>query len=649
MEAKDVVERYNAGVKTIQQEIRDYWLNAAFKSGYQWVYYNKASNRMDRFEGDPSRVQATVNRIWPGSRTIISKLSQRHLVFDVLPDSADDATMSGASTSEAILADTHQKHSWENLRVKNAWSTWLGGSAAIAVDWDPRGGTVIDGETCTGDTVETPLSIAEFVVEPGSRDPVRSRWWIKAQALPPEQVKSTYGLSAVPPSDATNGLSPLQASLMSGVENTGDQRPELTRVLTLYERPSRGNEKGTVAIVVDNKFVDGPKPWPFPFKDRLNFAITYETERDNVWQGETVVTQARQIQVLYNLAQSNVAEHMKNAGNARLAVPQSSMDIMESLSDLPGEMVPFPDGDQLPVWLTPAQMPQWWSDWPSKLEEVMDDLLGVHDVSRGSAPANIESGYGLSILAEHDSTPVGRMIASQASAWGEVATMVLELYASQVTETRTSMIRQAGEVPEVVRWNGKLLQGQTQAQVPEDAILPRSRAAMQAMAEKMVQMGLVQDIETFSALVELPGQREFLDRARPDVAKARRENSWMAVNRVCIPADFDDHQVHILEHNVFRKSARYERMTQEQRIIVDDHIQAHSTMAAELAGRSRQASAIDPMAAAVPMPDSRPTLDPSQLPPEALSLAAPGADNPMADPAAEELAMLADQAANIGA
>ena len=73
MEAKDVVERYNAGVKTIQQEIRDYWLNAAFKSGYQWVYYNKASNRMDRFEGDPSRVQATVNRIWPGSRTICAR------------------------------------------------------------------------------------------------------------------------------------------------------------------------------------------------------------------------------------------------------------------------------------------------------------------------------------------------------------------------------------------------------------------------------------------------------------------------------------------------------------------------------------------------------------------------------------------------
>ena len=104
---------------------------------------------------------------------------------------------------------------------------------------------------------------------------------------------------------------------------------------------------------------------------------------------------------------------------------------------------------------------------------------------------------------------------------------------------------------------------------------------MQAMAEKMVQMGLEQDIETFSARVELPGQREFLDRARPDVAKARRENSWMAVNKVCIPADFDDHTVHIPEHNVFRKSARYERMTQEQRIIVDDHIQAHSTMAAE--------------------------------------------------------------------
>ena len=267
LNAKTVTERYDVAARSIQQEIQDYWLNEAFKSGYQWIYWNPQANRVDKYPGDPERVQATVNRIWPGSRTIISKLTQRELSFDVLPDAPDDATMRGAGTAEAILHDLHIRHDWEGIRTRNAWSTWLGGTAAIAVDWDAKAGNKVGDDVFQGDTVETPLSIAEFVVEPGSRDPVHARYWIKGQALPPEQVKSTYGLSAVPPADATNWLSPLQASLMAGVENAGDQRPELTRVLTLYERPSRGNEKGTVAVVVDNKFVDGPKPWPFPFKE----------------------------------------------------------------------------------------------------------------------------------------------------------------------------------------------------------------------------------------------------------------------------------------------------------------------------------------------------------------------------------------------
>ena len=637
--AKRVVEQFEKARKTVRGEIQDYWLNSAFLEGHQWVYFNTQSNRIDTYAGDPERVQAVMNRIWPAQRTTISKLTQRALTFEVMPSAPDDATMRGASTAEAILHDVHVRHRWESLRTRNALSTWLGGTAAICVDWDPSLGNQVDQDKFEGDTVETPLAISEFVVEPGSRDPVTARWWIKSQTLPPAQVKATYKMDKEPPADAFSaevaGTERLQKS------RNESQRPDLTRVLTYYERPNGSSPKGSVAVVVDGKYVFGPKPWPFPFKDRLNLAITYETPRDQEWSGVTVVTAARPVQVLLNLAESNVAEHMKNAGNARMGVPQSTMDLMDTFSDLPGEMFPFPDGSNLPAWIAPPPMPNWWAEWPAKLREELDDLLGVHDISRGAAPANIESGYGLSILAEHDSTPVGRMIKSQAEAWSQVATMVLELYSSMVKETRKAMIRVPGDVPEVVPWSGKELHGQTTAVVPEDAIVPRSRAGLQAMAEKMVQMGLIQDVETFAALSELPDQKEMLARSRPDAAKARRENSMLALGRPQVPADFDEHEVHIAEHNVFRKSTKYERLEPDARVMVDEHIQAHSTMAAELAGRSRQAAAVDPMLAASPQADARPTLDPEQLPPEAFQ---------MADPAEEEAAMLAalaEQSANL--
>jgi hypothetical protein len=41
-------------------------------------------------------------------------------------------------------------------------------------------------------------------------------------------------------------------------------------VLTYYERPCKARPDGAIVTVVNDKIVDGPHPWPFPFKDRLN-------------------------------------------------------------------------------------------------------------------------------------------------------------------------------------------------------------------------------------------------------------------------------------------------------------------------------------------------------------------------------------------
>lgn len=619
-----VQERYDAGLKAIRPQVSEYWLNHAFIGGNQWLWYNSKRGYVEPYPRDSERVRATVNRLWPDSRTVTSKLLQRELTFEVMPTGADDATLRGAATAQAVLEDYRIAHDWEAVRARNAWATWKGGTAVIAVDWDPKAGapiTVVGAEDAVyeGDTVETALSIAEVVVEPGVKDPERARWWIKAQALPPEEVQNLYGLDETPAPNATQGLGPFQQKMMA--ENYGvssETQADLTLVLTLYERPNPKSEKGQVLVLVGEDIVHKSE-WPFPWTDHLNFAVTYETENETRWTGDTVVTMARPIQVLYNAAWSSLIEHTKQAGNARMAVPESSIDLMDSMTDRPGEQIPFPDGMTPPSWLSPPMLPNWVLDQPVKLRDEIDDLLGVHDVSRGEAPVNIESGYGLSVLAEQDNTPIGKMAKSAAHAWAKVASMVLELVADRVTTTRQAAVEApAGRAPETVNWTGESLMGQTRATIPLDFVLPRNRAAQQATADKMVQMGLIQDVETYTAVAELPGQANLVDRMRPDVAKARRENHMIAVGVVQIPAPFDDHAQHIAEHNVFRKSERWDRMTEEQQKVMNDHIQAHEVMAAEQAGQARAAAAVDPMLATVPTGDERPSLLPEQLPPEAL-------------------------------
>lgn len=601
-----VKERYYNASKTIRRKSHEYWLNHAFLEGDQWLYWNTETRRLDNVPRDPNRVQATVDRIGPSSRIIISKLLSRPLRFEVPPNGADDASIQSAYTSESIVSATSEEHDWEQLRENITWAVWKGGTAAIAVEWDSSAGSPVGVSTATGrqfgtgDTVETPLAITEFVVEPGARDGERARWWIKVLALPPGEVQSTYKLQERPKADATAGMSPTQARLMgSALGSSGVENPELTLVYTYYERPNQEAPNGKVITVVGSEIVDGGvKPWPFPWKDRLNLVILREGVVDGRWYGDTVLSKARPVQVAYNASWSSIIEHMKLAGNARLMIPASSFDLVDELTDMPGEEIPVADGKFMPEYLSPPQMPNWWIEMPDRLGQQLDDILGVHDVSRGVTPNNVQSGVGISILAENDNTPTGRLIQDTARAFGLLATLVLRLYASKVKETRKAIVRVPGYPPETVQWSGQDLMDETRVSVPTEAIVPRSRAAMQQLAQKMMELGIVKSFTQFAEIADLPDQHSMIESVEPDVAKARRENHELALGRIVVPDDFDDDAKHIEQHNNFRKSPRYQLLDDAQKQVCALHIQAHSTQQAEKLARAQSASQMSPFLAA---------------------------------------------------
>jgi hypothetical protein len=622
--AADVGQLYWEAVQGLRSEQQDYWLNHAFLHGYQWLYWSSASGRLDEMPSDPERVQATVNRLWPNTRTIVSTLMQRNLTFEVPPNAADDSHVRGARLAETIATAIHHDHMWEELRENLYYAVWKGGTAAMCIDWDDDAEDVTLDDTQgdpleKGSTYEEHLNITQFVVEPGARYPEKARWWIKSVALPPEQVKDMFDLDELPPADATAGLAPFHRKLMSHDRGGDAELSDLTLVLTYYERPNPSTPKGRVCVVVDSQSVFD-EDWPFPFTDRLNLVVVRETLRENRWTGDTVLTAARPLQTLLNVSWSSVAEHMKLAGNARLLVPYSSIEMMEQITDLPGEMVPY--NDALPVkpdYLSPPVMPHWWVEEPEKLADQIDDILGVHDISRGAAPANIESGFGLTILAEKDSTPIGRLTKETAGAFGRLMTMALMIYEDKTKGkkvSRRSVVRIPGNAPLDVQWNGDDLKGQTTAIVPEEAIMPRSRAAAMEFAKDMLQTYGPEEITpaTFIALAELPNGRDLLAVTSPDTDRARRENAHFGLGRQSIPRPWDNHETHIAEHNKFRKTVDFEMLNPEEQEMIAEHIKAHETLAAEEIGSARMRSNLDPALGMAPTAVEGPALEPLALP-----------------------------------
>jgi len=596
-----VRDKFTEGAKETRQAARDYWLNTAFLNGNQWIYWDYGTDTPRDVDGD-DRVRMVMNRMATNHRTLIANLMQREITYEVLPNGADDASQHAARVAEELLRALHDDHNWENLREKSMATVLKGGTCAIALDWDSD----------LDDTVETVLSVAEFVVEPGSRDPEKARWWIKAQLLPPVEVQQTFGLKDVPKPDSAAGLNPLMSKLTAHSTNSSGETVDQTLVLTYYERPN-GKNKGGFKVEVGGEIVE-EGPWNYPFRDRLNLVVGTETVQEDKWYGETIYNQARSPQVALNSAWSNLIEHLRDASVARLLVPNSAVRFLDQATDLPGEMLAYPDGIQPPSWLDPAQLPAWLRQIPDDLQRQLDDIMGVHDVSRGMAPANLESGTALSILAEKDSSPVGRLIKVTAGMWTRLGRMVLQLQEMMVKEQRFSVI-DTDNGPLALTWTGTDIAGQHNARVPLEGIIPISRAAQEQLATKMLEMGIITSIPEWTAVSQVPNSKDMIKRTHPAVAKARRENGRMAQGEVMIPATFDPHDVHILEHNNFRMSIAYEMMSAELQEMVDDHVQAHETIAAEAAAKMEQRAMAGPGLAGVPSANGDPSVEVPPLDP----------------------------------
>ena len=597
--AAEIREKFEEAKRAQAWEARQYSIVRSYLGGDQWLYHSRRDDTVELLPSAPTRVRVTDNRIASNTRIVYAKLLRRPLQFDVLPKSSDDAVQRAARLTQSVIADLARRQRWESsVRRPALAAMWESGTAVLSVDWDAKAGVPLGvgerGPVGTGDVTCTVSTVSEAFCEPGTIDIEVAGWWIRSQALPPGQVQRMFDLADKPKADVSADYTPSARNAVGR-----DKSVPLTLVLTYYERPSKGS-KGRVCVVVGDEVVSDD-PWPFPFTDHLNCVAMRETFVAHRWTGDATCYQAISLQNAINHNVSALVEHAKKAGNARLLVPTTALDLIDELTDEAGEIVPY-DGavGGKPEWLGPAALSNWLVELGERLDARLDNIMGVHDVSRGNAPASIESGVGLSILAENDDTPIGFMAKEIAEGFGRLASMCAQLYEANVGDSREAQVRSDDGVTDSIRWKGRDLMGQTEVVVPLEAIIPRSREAARARAMEMVKFGFIKTIDEFETVADIATYDRATSRLLPAVDKARRENHLLAEGVPILPADFDDHRKHIDEHNRFRMSRTYELLGDDIRSIVDDHVVAHEVLAAEDAAKMLMQTAQSPALAAAP-------------------------------------------------
>jgi len=613
--ALEVRERWAGASKHLLQTRRNYWLNTSFYHDEQWVWWDSVRQRVESLDDNwgtyqhlQNRTFVTLNRIKPNVNTLLGKWLQNQLRFDVVPTSSDSAALIGHRISQWLLEAAHRDGEWEEIREDNLFSTLMGGTAAVALHVDDDSNPLdvtLSGEVSNSQIVRLDsLNITEFTIEPGSRRQRDARWWQQVSTIPPEQAKDYYGLSSTPLPDIGTSHSALQRRLLrtAGI----DANPDLVTVWIEYMRPCEAYPEGSVRHVIGDEVVAETK-WPFPFTDRLNLYTFRGAKTRGRWLGDTFVTSAQRPQTLYNYAHSLIVEHLKKAGNARAFYPVGTIDDPKNLTDTPGEWVGYyPTGTgERPFWMSPPNLQRYITDSPERYAAALDDVMHVHDISRGEAPGDRNSGLALSILAEQDQTPLAVMARDQQVGWSRIATMYLETVAKLSGEKkRSARVMLDGDVPLTFKWSGSMLAGQFHAEADFDSVAPHSKAARQQtivrLKNEFPELFAELDKGQVLRMMEVPGLEKagkIMDR---DYAKAMRENALMGVGDPQIPAEFDDHAKHLAEHVSEMKTARYEAYPQEIKDLFEMHNQVHEMMLAAEAQAQMEINAVQPGLAGLP-------------------------------------------------
>ena len=608
--ASKIKTRWQACVDDMLATRRNYWLNEAFFHGEQWVSYNNSSHELDMLEFksvEEAQRRTTVNKFKSRTVQFEARMLRTPLDFEPRPEGTDAEDMRRARISGQVLQVEAHRRDWEQSRADEIHYAMLGGVSAVAVepDWEYESAEVPD--ATTGELIRMPkrpavkftaLSVPEFGIEPGSRSTRDARWWIKCTTLTPDQAKDHYQLDYTPTADGSTATTALHRQLLS--TRRADKNAKVCMVYVLYERPSQSGP-GCVMHVVGDKVVREHE-WPFPWTDELNVWTFFQTRMSGTWKGDTILNDARQLQVNLNKAYTSINANLGKTDNARLIMPIGAMfDEDDELTGEAGEIIRVNPDSSPPQWMQPPQVARWLREHIDTLTNELDDLFSAHAVSRGQAPGDRNSGLALSILAEKDETPLGIMTANQQRGWQWLAEKNLQLTrhmlmlaqnhpdpSQQMQMQMKDVVMTKEGLPVKVEWSAADMTEHPIVHVPIESVMPRSQAAVQSMmvslAQSFPQMFQQLGPGELATLLQTPDPGAFTRSVNAQVTLAEWENSRMVVGaddgEVEI-GDWHDHDVHVQTHNKLRASAAYREANPQVKQYIDLHIDAHAKLAQE--------------------------------------------------------------------
>lgn len=590
------------------------WMtNVAYMVGTDSVFFNAVTRQfqpVNRTASYLKRQRVHVNKILPTVQIRLSKLCQNPPRFDVLPESNSTEDKEAARLAQQTLMTLWTKLGINRKRIPLYMWTQQVGHAYVKVCWDPTLGNSLpnpqadleEGEENEkqfdpdedlqheGEVRLDVCSAFEIHPDPLAKDFDDLRYLIQAKIRSLDYFRQQYPkrghlvkeedvwlLSSMYESriNTLNSRGPSQGGLQ---DNTKGCAIELIK----YERPTSKYPQGRMIVTAhDILLEDKPLPVgeiPFVKFDDILIAGKYYSE--------AVVTHLRSLQDQYNEIMRRRAEWTRNFLAGKYLAARGTGLMQEALNDQNGEVVewtPVPSAPNggMPTPIQIPQLPQWAYEEEKALDNQINYISGISEVSRGILPSSTIPAIGMQLLQEADASRLGVITENLEHGWAKVGSLILKHVEKFYVTPRKLKIAGPNLSYAVKNITGEDLKGNTDVLVVRGSMLPDSKTLRRQDIMNAFQTGLLGDPQDPKVREKVLSSMEFGDIAEVwvdyglDMDQIRRGLEVLEKGQLLPISEFDNHALWVQELNRFRKGDRYQGLPNEAKKAIEIAMEAH--------------------------------------------------------------------------
>lgn len=584
---------------------RDAWLNLAFYLNQQYVEWNPkigSIREIARRPGEENHPRPVLNKIMHYVRGAHNDALQDEPSPDVLPATGDYQDIGDSLVAKAWCDQQAGETVTDYIGQLSRASLWavIAGSGYLKWCWDEKSGGL--------DII--PPSFFEVYLDPYAKHFSKCRYIIHQQFMDAEQVYEMYGVDVA--TDAVEKADEQKTALLRGM----GAAPVLRGVTVneLWHKPSRRHPEGIYAVWTGKTQLVAPTKLPYPhlIKNRmLPFTQIGCIERPDSAYYLSPVQYLRPAQM-----ELNKYHAQRLLIRERFANPKWWIDTGLSLENDPDDSASqilrgtstFPG--QKPEIIQPATYPS--SDDGEMLEQGMMHIVGQHEVSQAQVPGRVEAAKAIELLKESDEGAQATLHKTIRSSNSQGWYQGLEL--ARVFQKQEDMVLSYSRegIPEVKHFRAKEMKPGYRIRTTMTTGLARSRTARQELLMRMWDSKVITDPEAMASLMEVP-LPNMLEYRAADIRLARNENLTMAGGEAVTANSWDDHVIHLREHNAYRKTLEFLGLDSKAKTKFEFHCQTHDRLNLAEVGKQAQlqmlmqGQPVAPPDTPAPSPDEPPT------------------------------------------